>query len=177
MHGIEPGEFIRMLSQLQSALYAYVLTLTANRADAEDIVQETSTVMWRKLGEYKQGTNFRAWAFRIAYFETLAHRKRLQRKPLLPLDDATLEKLATEAEAGLEHFEERGLALKTCMGRLTESDQRIVRDFYQHECGLREMGDRLGRTPGALKQVLLRIRRALRICIERQLTSPDSLPG
>lgn len=177
MPQIEPGDFIRLLSQFQPALYAYVLTLTANRADAEDIVQEASTVMWRKLAGFEPGTNFRAWAFRIAYFETLAHRKRLQRKPLLPLDDLTLERLAEESEDGLEHFEERALALKVCIGKLTGSDQRILRDFYHDERGLREIGATLGRSPGALKQVLLRIRRALKICIERQIAIPDTLPG
>ena len=177
MATLASADFIRLLSQMQPALDAYALTLCGNRADAEDIVQEASAVMWKKLADFQPGTSFRSWAFSITYFEALAHRKRLTRKPLLPLDDATLEVLAAEAEQGLEHFEERSRALKACFGKLTEGDQKIVSSFYHEQCGLREIGDAVGRSPGALKQVLLRIRRALRICIERQLAEPDILPG
>ena len=177
MTTLASADFIRLLSQMQPALYAYALTLCGNRADAEDIVQEASAVIWKKLADFQPGTSFRSWAFRITYFEALAHWKRMSRKPLLLLDEATLEVLAAEAEEGLEHFEERARALKSCLGKLTEGDQKIVSSFYHEQRGLREIGDAVGRSPGALKQVLLRIRRALRTCIERQLAEPEISPG
>jgi RNA polymerase sigma factor (sigma-70 family) len=83
MATLASADFIRLLSQMQPALYAYALTLCANRADAEDIVQEASAVMWKKLADFQPGTSFRSWAFSITYYEALAHRKRLSRKPAL----------------------------------------------------------------------------------------------
>jgi RNA polymerase sigma-70 factor (ECF subfamily) len=39
--------------------------MTRNRADAEDLMQETFTKAWRAFDSYQQGTNLRAWLFRI----------------------------------------------------------------------------------------------------------------
>ena len=43
--------FLRLFLQNRMRLYAYVLTLLANRADADDVLQEASLVMWDKFDE------------------------------------------------------------------------------------------------------------------------------
>jgi RNA polymerase sigma-70 factor (ECF subfamily) len=62
-----PADTIRQISQHQAALLAYVLTLHPDRSEAQDILQETNVVLWQKIDEFRDGTNFKAWAFRIAY--------------------------------------------------------------------------------------------------------------
>ncbi len=46
-------------------LYNYALRMTYNRADAEDLVQETFLKAFRFWESYEKGTNIRAWLFRI----------------------------------------------------------------------------------------------------------------
>jgi len=46
-------------------LYNYALRMTNNRADAEDLLQETFLKAFRFWDQYQQGTNIRAWLFRI----------------------------------------------------------------------------------------------------------------
>lgn len=46
-------------------LYNYALRMTFNAADAEDLVQETYLKAFRFWDSYEQGTNIRAWLFRI----------------------------------------------------------------------------------------------------------------
>ena len=46
-------------------LYNYALRMTNNIADAEDLVQETFLKAYRFWESYQQGTNIRAWLFRI----------------------------------------------------------------------------------------------------------------
>jgi RNA polymerase sigma-70 factor (ECF subfamily) len=46
-------------------LYNYALRMTYNAADAEDLVQETFLKAYRFWDSYEQGTNIRAWLFRI----------------------------------------------------------------------------------------------------------------
>jgi RNA polymerase sigma-70 factor (ECF subfamily) len=46
-------------------LYNYALRMTYNAADAEDLVQETFMKAFRFWDSYEQGTNIRAWLFRI----------------------------------------------------------------------------------------------------------------
>lgn len=46
-------------------LYNYALRMTNNTADAEDLLQETFLKAYRFWDQYEQGTNIRAWLFRI----------------------------------------------------------------------------------------------------------------
>ena len=46
-------------------LYNYALRMTNNPADADDLVQETYLKAYRFWDSYEQGTNIRAWLFRI----------------------------------------------------------------------------------------------------------------
>lgn len=46
-------------------LHSFALRLTGNAHDAEDLVQETLSRLWRSLGQYTEGTNAKAWFFRI----------------------------------------------------------------------------------------------------------------
>ena len=46
-------------------LYGTALRMTRNSTDAEDLVQETFAKAFAAFGSYEQGTNLRAWLFRI----------------------------------------------------------------------------------------------------------------
>ena len=46
-------------------LYNFALRMTGNPADADDLVQETYLKAYRFWDKYEQGTNIRAWLFRI----------------------------------------------------------------------------------------------------------------
>ena len=47
------------------SLYAAAMRMTRNRADAEDLVQETYLKAYRGFGGFQEGTNLRAWLYRI----------------------------------------------------------------------------------------------------------------
>ena len=164
-----PAETIRQISLHQAVLLAYILTLHPDRSEAQDILQETNVVLWQKIGEFQPGTNFKAWAFRIAYLQTLAHFKRVKRGHWLGFSSELLETLADEAEPLLNDFEQRQRALRKCVEKLPEKDRDIVRAHYESEQPLAEISAQLGRSVGALKQVLFRVRRTLRACIKTQL--------
>jgi len=164
-----PADTIRQISQHQAALLAYILTLHPDRAEAHDILQETNVVMWQKIGDFQPGTNFKAWAFRIAYLQTLAQLKRRQRGNWLGFSSELMETLAEEAEPQLAEFERRHAALRSCLKKLPDSDRRIVQSHYEHSQPLATLSASIGRSVGALKQVLFRVRRTLRSCIETRL--------
>lgn len=168
------ADTIRHISQHQAALLAYILTLHPDRSEAQDILQETNVVLWQKIGEFREGTNFKAWAFRIAYLQTLAHFKRTKRGNWLGFSPELVETLATEAEPLLSDFEQRHQALRNCLAKLPEKDREVVRAHYECEQPLADVSEVAGRSVGALKQVLFRVRRTLRACIEHQLADGTS---
>ena len=61
------------------ALYSAALRMTRNPADAEDLVQETYLRAYRGFGGFQEGTNLRAWLYRIltnAYINTYRAKQR-----------------------------------------------------------------------------------------------------
>lgn len=74
--------FQRDAVALLDPLYAGALRMTRNPADAEDLVQETMMRAYRSFDRFEEGTNLKAWLFRImtnAYINT--YRKK-QREPM-----------------------------------------------------------------------------------------------
>jgi RNA polymerase sigma-70 factor, ECF subfamily len=57
--------FAEQAMEHMSSLYAAALRMTRNPADAEDLVQETYLKAYRGFGGFEQGTNLKAWLYRI----------------------------------------------------------------------------------------------------------------
>src|SRR5262249_33440319 len=90
--------FLRLFLQNERRLYAYILTLLPPRADADDVLQEASLVMWDKFDAAQPPADFAAWGCRIAYFKVLDFCKKRQRSRVL-LSQAMMERIA---ETGIE---------------------------------------------------------------------------
>ncbi len=58
-------EFVQEAIPHSDILYNYALRMTNSAADADDLVQETFLKAYRFWDKYEQGTNIRAWLFRI----------------------------------------------------------------------------------------------------------------
>jgi RNA polymerase sigma-70 factor, ECF subfamily len=73
--------YLGLLLAHQRRIFAYVLALVPHWSDAEDVVQETSAVLWRKFDEFTPGTDFNAWALSIARYQVMNFRKKQRRGP------------------------------------------------------------------------------------------------
>ena len=61
----EQHHFAEKATPYMDQLYSHALRLTKNPADAEDLVQETYLKGYKAFNSFKDGTNLRAWLFRI----------------------------------------------------------------------------------------------------------------
>src|SRR5690349_16406001 len=61
----DQSKFAELAMPYMSALYAAALRMTRNPSDAEDLVQETFLRAYRGFGGFEQGTNLKAWLYRI----------------------------------------------------------------------------------------------------------------
>src|SRR6185503_11377939 len=97
-------EFVFLLARHERLLGAYVMTMVPHPQDADDILQEAKVVMWRSFSKFESGTNFGAWARKIAFHQVLAHRKRKQRDRL-DFSEEFLGTVAGEVETSVENLE------------------------------------------------------------------------
>src|SRR4051812_12731478 len=87
---------VQLLTEHQQKLYVYILSLLGNPTDADEVLQNTNLVLWRKAADFHFGTCFSAWACRLAYYEVLAFRKQRGRSRL-NFNQELLDTLAEEA--------------------------------------------------------------------------------
>ena len=80
--------FTEQAMQYAPQLYSAALRMTRNPADAEDLVQETYMRAYRSFAGFEDGTNLRAWLFRIMTNQFINTYRAKQRRPIeSDLDD------------------------------------------------------------------------------------------
>ncbi len=163
-------QYLQLVTRHQASIYGYIHSI-APGASADDILQETNIVLWEKADDFEIGTNFKAFAFRIAHFKTLEALRFEKRRRWLRFDSDLLD---TIAERHIQKASDdsatdlRQDSLRQCLAKLADDDRSLIHSRYTSGLDLRSLSEQTGRTVGALQQVFFRIRNALKSCIERQ---------
>ncbi len=166
-------EFLRLLGEHERSLSAYVHTLVNAAADADDILQECRVVLWRQFAEskFEPGTNFLAWARKIALHQILNYRRSQKRRPLSALDQTFIESVAAEIDHRSPDLERRAEALRHCLRKLPQGHLQTIAWRYYDDCPVEEIAGKTQRTEGAVYRLLSRIRQVLSECVTRTLTA------
>ncbi len=166
----EPADeaFVRALTECQTALRGYCAAALGHGEEAKDAWQRTNLVLWRKASEWKRETKFLRWALAVARFEVLAVIRDRQRERLIFADDVA-ELMAEAAAAQAETHDSRRDALTRCIEKLQQRHREVLTAHYTLGQGLADIARTQGMGLSAVKVLLLRVRRALAGCIERQL--------
>ncbi|WP_419849494.1 sigma-70 family RNA polymerase sigma factor [Candidatus Poriferisocius sp.] len=77
----DQAKFAEQAMVYMDQLYSAARRMTRNAADAEDLVQETYLRAYRGFGNFQEGTNLRAWLFRILTNAFINSYRSKQRKP------------------------------------------------------------------------------------------------
>jgi RNA polymerase sigma-70 factor, ECF subfamily len=77
----DQANFERDALQFAPQLYSAALRMTRNPADAEDVVQETYLKAYRAYDTFQEGTNLKAWLYRILTNTYINRYRRQQRRP------------------------------------------------------------------------------------------------
>ncbi len=116
------------------ALYGTALRLTKSESDAEDLIQETMLKAFRYFDKYENGTNCKAWLFKIMH-NTFINRYRKKKKRKEYLIDDDYRPLQERAEAPEhtpfhENFEsEEQLYFKMFGDEVKEALKQVPVDF------------------------------------------------
>ena len=161
--------FESIIRMFEGALRAWTVARCPAGGDADDVAQRTFIEIFRRIGEYRSGTDFRAWLFTVARFQMRAEITRLQRiadyhqryMPRALADELSrrAESENADAETKLEH-------LKTCLQKLDESTRRMLAERYDEGLPLDEIARRANRSVGAIKKHLFILRGKLHECVQ-----------
>jgi len=161
-------EFVGLFTLNARRIYGFILSLQPNVADADEIFQETSTVLWRKFEQFESGTDFLAWACQIARYKVMSLRQRVGRERL-QFSDEFVENVADESLLAGTALEPRHQALSRCIEKLNQRDRDLLLRRYQEGATTRSIAADVGRSVDAVYKALNRIHEALFQCIQRTL--------
>lgn len=160
-------EFVELIAGCQGRLFAYITAALGDAERANEVLQETNLVIWRKSDEFDIGTNFDAWAFRIATFQVMAYRQRRLRDKLL-FDQRLVESISRRAQERSELYEARLKRLGRCIEKLPARSRDVVRRRYCSGDSLQKIAESLQQTPNAIGQLLFRVKKKLIECVSQE---------
>jgi len=164
--------FIRLFTANERRIYAYILALLGNLADADDVLQETSVVLWRQFDQYTPGTSFTAWAFAVARNKVMTHRQ-TRRRSRLRFNPALIDTLSEELAARQQQHDRRHEALAQCIEQLPPRDRDLIRRRYEPGATIKSIAAAVGRPVQGMYKAMRRIEDALHDCVTRKMRSED----
>jgi len=167
------AKFAEQAMQFAPQLYSAALRLTRNQADAEDLVQETFLKAYRGFGNFEDGSNLRAWLYRILTNNYINAYRSKQRRPdesnLADVEDLYLYRRLDHLEQALasRSAEDQLLDLftddevKSALEELPDNFRLPVLLADVEGFSYKEMADMLGLPIGTVMSRLHRGRKAM----------------
>ena len=169
------ARFERDVVSLRQSFYSQALRLTQNHQDAEDLLQDTMMKAYTGFHSFRQGSNLKAWLYRILINTYINGYRKKQRRPkeyaTADITDQQLCDLARNAATELRSAEEQALEslpdnkIKAAMQALPEQFRMVVyyADIEGFRC--REIAEIMQTPGGTVGSRLLRGRQRLRLLL------------
>ncbi len=162
----EPTTHEESIASIQTRLLGFIRAMQVSKPDAQDILQETNRVLWRKQGDFEIGTNFWAWASKVAFFQVMAFRKRSSRDRHV-FGDELVHLMSDEMAARPAPPQADHQRLTECLKRLPDRQREAIQGIYFNDEGHTSVAESMDLNENAVSQLVFRARQNLRQCLSR----------
>ena len=173
-HEERMSRFVRLYSASQRKICAYTMSMLRNLSDADDVIQETASLLWEKFDEFKPGTDFVAWALTIARFKVMSHVRNMKKRERV-FSNELIEVISDVATSKAKKSDFRSDALRKCLGLLKESDRRLVEMRYEGGASVKSIALRTDVNINSLYKILNRIHERLLDCVSLRMKGRGAL--
>ena len=149
------------------ALLALAYRILGNRAEAEDVAQESFLRLWRMARRWQPKAKVRTWLSRVAY--NLSIDRLRVRKPSDPIDEAALPAPGGGPSSALQRDQVAHI-VETAIAQLPDRQRAAIALVHYQEFSNIEAAETLGVSVDALESLLARGRRSLRSALADQRT-------
>ncbi|HVE39628.1 MAG TPA: sigma-70 family RNA polymerase sigma factor [Planctomycetota bacterium] len=174
-------DFCRILRLHQGRVRAYLRRYVLEADLADDLAQETFLVAYRSFPHRNPAAPLDLWLLGIARHRALTHlrdearrRSHEARGLKAALAAWCVERIGAEtdpAERDREVF-----ALRQCLSQLPRHSAGLISAYYFERLTSAEIARKWGKKESAVRMTLLRLREALRHCVENRTVSPEVGP-
>ena len=164
--------FFKLYNYVHPRVFSYLMIVVHNHADAEELLQETATVMWEKFDQFQEGTNFGAWAVSIARNKALEFLRK-NRKTRMVFEDDFYDLVSKHAKDSSSDVTDRAEALRHCLNKLPGKDKRLLLMRYKKDISIKKISQLTGRSLNGLYQSFTRIIAVVRNCMQRCLARQE----
>ncbi len=157
-----PGtdEFIREFTLNERQIRYYIASLVANKSDVDDIMQEASSLLWKKFDEYDPDRPFLPWAMRFAYNAVRTYRQKLGTRKKYFCNEL-IEELVAVHEKEMDRLDQERKLLPSAINKLSDKERLLIQHRYSNGGTIQDLARKLGENPDALYKRLQRIREKL----------------
>ena len=144
--------------------------LIANHNDADDIMQETTIVMYEKFDSFEKGSDFLSWANTIAKYKTIEFLKKRKRNKVF-INQEIIDLIEQESQEHLQKQDERLDALRKCVSLLPRIDRKLLHIRYHENANVKDIANRFGCSFQKIYRNISRINGLLMRCIQSKMES------
>lgn len=172
MQRVQQGDdaaFDKVVETHQKSVHAFLQARLLTAADADDLTQEVFLRCYQARARFDTDSLLRPFLMGIARNVLREHARRLKRRKEVIWTELCLE-LENQEQTDDPLYDDVLGHLPECLDTLGEPARKALDMHYRHRMQHATIGQRLGRSVGAIKLLLFRARRALKRCLDRKLS-------
>lgn len=169
--------FLRLFVTHEAALRNYARAIVPTWDAVDEVIQEASLVIWRKLDQLETPDGFLPWAKVIVRFEALRARRNFARDRLV-FSEELMTLLAEECdESDTDDRVAEKTALQRCLSKFSPAHKELLLAPYEGSGKIKELAEQSPRTVNSFYKLLGRLRAKLQHCVERELAIATRAAG